>query len=316
MAEVIDLIADSLAGRDDIVRIEDGYSKAGPGMHYLASTKLTFRRLPGSGGDAPLLAVATVETRFEPVDWGEEGVAWVNRRAAMGTFLREDGGVICRLVYPLYRRDPDARSVANYLLAAFEQQVVLGYAINAMDRDGRNYQFWRSRISCPRLWTTPLPASAFGNLAVALQQYGRVTALGPSGVVMDVSLVEAAAALPAVPDADAARISIRTDVQHPLAGTGYCATLTLPRAPSRELLPQRCTQLNAIEHRQADFAPRLGAWGMRDLCTQIVYGMFWPTDRASTTAVTKVAHWMVRRALWIRRSLWMPGSGLSLSEED
>ena len=62
-----------------------------------------------------------------------------------------------------------------------------------------------------------------------------------------------------------------------------------------------------------DFVPRLGAWGMRSLDSELVYSMFWPTDRAENTLAGTIMNWMIQRNFWIREHYWTAGKGLAES---
>jgi hypothetical protein len=50
-----------------------------------------------------------------------------------------------------------------------------------------------------------------------------------------------------------------------LGGVGYLGTIALPFDPPLHQLTQWCDYLNAKEHDQEDFVPRLGAWGVRGI---------------------------------------------------
>ena len=97
-----------------------------------------------------------------------------------------------------------------------------------------------------------------------------------------------------------------------MAGVGYAATMALPYDPKPEDIPLWCRLLNEAEQKMQDFVPRLGAWGVRGLDNELVYSMFWPSNRAENTLAGTIMNWMVRRALWIRDRYWKPAKGLAM----
>ena len=64
-----------------------------------------------------------------------------------------------------------------------------------------------------------------------------------------------------------------------------------------------------------DFVPRLGAWGMRSLDSELVYSLFWPTDRSDTGLPMTIMNWLVTRTMWLGERYWKPSVGL-VREED
>lgn len=317
MTEVAAFVAEALAGRKEVEPIATGYRLS---LEHGVTT-LTFRPLSDSNDDNAVAAIATVETRFAkgamPADFDEEGIAWLNRRAVFGSFFRDAAGLGCRLTYPLDKDDPGARWVAMHLLEALGGQLSYCVGIGQIEISSAHYRASRQAFGAPRHWTARLSLEAFEEIAAGLRQrWGFSAGATPSRLMFQVPLAAGAAARAADPEAEAAVIWIRTDVQHPLAGVGYCATLTLPRQPPRELLTMWCTQLNALEHEHQHLSPKLGAWAKRDLGRQIIYGMFWPVDQAGVNPATNLAHWMVLRAAWIGKTLWRPEVGLHLHRRD
>jgi hypothetical protein len=113
------------------------------------------------------------------------------------------------------------------------------------------------------------------------------------------------------PTAETALLHVSVDTPHPLAGVGYVATIALPYDPPDSEIPFWCRFLNEQEHKMQDFVPRLGAWGMRALNKELVYSMFWPTDRADGTLDGTIMNWMVLRTFWLKKHYWSSGAGLA-----
>jgi hypothetical protein len=59
-----------------------------------------------------------------------------------------------------------------------------------------------------------------------------------------------------------------------------------------------------------DFVPRLGAWGMRSLDRELVYSLFWPTDRPDRGLPGTIMNWLVTRTMWPKKRYWEAGVGL------
>lgn len=311
MTKAAQFIAEALAGQQEIEPITRGYRRVQPE----GTTELIFRSAAGGSSDFPLTSIATVETRFAPEtlpDFSEGWMARFNRRAVFGSFFRDAEGIGCRLTYSLYKHESAARWVADYLLDALGQQLAYGFGVARAELSEEDYHAARAAYFSDRDWVEPLASAAFEDIAQMFRPQVPSSMPLPAGIVLQVPIANRTA-LEASPDT--ARVTVRTDILHPVAGVGYYATIALPRSPAPELLMMWCTQLNAFEHAQEDFVPRLGAWGMRNLDAEIVYGMFWPTDRADANAVRNIANWMMRRALWIGNRLWTPGVGLRFRED-
>ncbi|HEY4254276.1 MAG TPA: hypothetical protein VGM87_23925 [Roseomonas sp.] len=316
MQEVVGFVAQALATQDDVEPIAGGYLRT----TEEGLTMLAFLPIPQGGHSGLVTGVALVETRFASDIWADcddDFIAWLNQRAAAGSFFRDARGVGCRLTYSLYHDDPLARWIAMDLLGAFGRQLAIGQGLFAMEVSRAHFHASRQVIGVSRHWAKRLPLDAFEEIADGLRQYwGIVSSAESHRLVFEVPMTADTATRGVDPDAETALITIRTDIQHPLAGVGYCATIVLPRQPPPELLTMWCTRLNALEHQQQDFAPRLGAWGKRDLGTRLVYGLFCPADAAGLNRATNIAHWMVMRALWVRTNFWTPDVGLHYRGED
>lgn len=311
--EVADFVAEALAGRQDIEPFASGYRHSAD----IGTTTLTFHA--SSGADSRLPSIAMVESRFTPgvvPDFDDEGIAWLNRRAVFGSFFRDAHGTGCRATYPLENDFLDPGWQAQHLLKALSDQRAFGIAIGLMDLSLEDCLASRKMFRVPRHWATRLPSEVLEKTVHYLgQQFGLPASAGPASLVFEAPLTADARTRIVDPEAETALVSIRTDVQHPVAGVGYCVTIMLPRQPPPELLTMWCMRLNALEHQQERFWPRLGAWGKRELGTRLVYGMFWPTDEAHAGEVRMLALEMADRVNWIAGNLWLPGVGLHFRQD-
>ncbi|MBR0643663.1 hypothetical protein [Plastoroseomonas hellenica] len=311
--EVADFVAEALAGRQDIEPFAGGYRHSAD----IGTTTLTFHA--SSGADSRLTSIAMVESRFTPgvvPDFDDDGIAWLNRRAVFGSFFRDAHSTGCRATYPIDNGFLEPDWQARRLLNALSDQRAFGIAIGLMDLSLEHCLASRKMFRVPRHWATRLPSEGLEKVAHYLeQQFGLPATAGPASLVFEAPLTSGATTRIVDPEAETALISIRTDVQHPVAGVGYCVTIMPPRQPPSELLTMWCTKLNTLEHQQERFWPRLGAWGKRELGTRLVYGMFWPTDEADAGEVRMLALEMADRVNWIAGDLWLPGVGLHLQRD-
>lgn len=313
--EVADLVAEALARRQDIEPIATGYRHS----TELGTTTLTFHAPSSGDTKGHLAAIAMIETRFAPGPWSDfddEDIARLNCRAVFGCFFRESDAIGCRATYPLTKNSPGPRWHAQRLLDALSWQRDFGVAIGLMDLSWKDRLASREIFKVPRHWAARLPSEEFEKAVHNLgQKFGLPAAAGPASLVFEVPLTGHARTRIVDPEAETALVSIRTDVQHPVAGVGYCVAIMLPRQPPPELLTMWCTRLNAFEHQQEKFWSRFGAWGKRELGTRLVFGMFWPTDEADGGAVGILALEMIDRVRWIASDLWLPGIGLHLQRD-
>jgi hypothetical protein len=308
--EVIAILAEAIARYPQFEPVATGYRHS----DELGTTTLTFHVTASTGSDTRVDAVATIETRFTPgplSDFDDERIAWVNRRAVYGPLFRDTHGIGCRATYPLDKNCPGPAWHAQRLLNALNWQRRAAFASGLIDLSREDYLLSRQVPKLAPHWATRLPSEALEQTAHFLEQrFGILAAVGPTSLVFDVPLTEDIRTGLVPLQAETARISIRTDAQHPIAGVGYCATIVLQRQPPPELLTMWCTRLNALEHQQERFWPRFGAWGKRQLGLLLVYGMFCPTTEADAGDVGILALEMIDRVHWIASDLWAPGIGL------
>ena len=172
----------------------------------------------------------------------------------------------------------------------------------------------RANLEYPRQWAELPDPTVFDAMAKQFAAGGLVATRGPHGLVLEVPLDGGSPSRMADPKAETALLHVSMDVPHPLAGIGYVATVALPCDPPSAEIPLWCKLLNSAEHGMQDFVPRFGAWGMRSLHSELVYSMFWPTNRAENNLAGTIMNWMVQRALWIKENSWTPRKASPLKE--
>jgi hypothetical protein len=281
-------------------------------------TELTFQPTTSGTGPFQLSAVATIETWFARgmPDFDPFGLARLNRRAAYGNFYRADDGVRSKLTFSIYEKEPAADWVAEILLTAFGAQCAFGIGTGQSELSDELLRANRANLEYPRQWTRSVMPEQFEASAERFRSAGLFSTSGQYGFTLEVPLTDGAQSRMIDPTAETALLRVSTDVSHPTAGVGFLGTIALPYDPRPEEIVQWCEYLNAREHEQEDFVPRLGAWGMRGMNNQIVYSLFWPTAQGDATIHQTIMNWLVQRTLWVRDNFWLAGYGLDRLAEN
>jgi len=275
-------------------------------------TRLWFQPTTAVADGFGLCATAFIETIFNE-RWpapDDAALARMNRRAAFGCFFAENGRLGIRASYCIYEKEPASRWVAILLLRAMGEQLALGYGIVQSEFVEGSLPSNRSNLEYPRGWARAPNPDIFRESAERFTQAGLISTDGPHGLVLEVPLGDGPPSRMISPTAETALLHVSIDTPHPLAGVGYLATIALPYDPPRDAIPHWCRLLNQEEHKMQDFVPRLGAWGIRGLKNELVYSMFWPTDRADSQLDRTIMNWMVQRTFWLKKRYWSIGTGL------
>ena len=173
----------------------------------------------------------------------------------------------------------------------------------------------RANLEYPRRWAEPQDPQVVRRDYKQFRERGLVSTRGVHGLVLEVPLGGDSPSRMFDPKAETALLKVSTDVPHPLAGVGYAATIALPYDPASADIPSWCRRLNDAENAMQDFVPRLGAWAMRSLDRELVYSLFWPTDRSDTGLPRTIMNWLVTRTMWLQERYWEPGVGLVPASE-
>jgi len=204
--------------------------------------------------------------------------------------------------------------VAILLLKAMGEQLALGFGIYQSEFIENTLSVNRANLEYPRRWVDAPNASAMDENVKRFTQYGLISTRGIHGLVLEVPLNDGPPSRMLNPAAETALLHVSVNILHPLSGVGYLATIALPMDPPKNKIAEWSVFLNSQEHTMQDFVPRLGAWGIRGLKNELVYSMFWPTDRANNQLDATIMNWMVFRAQWIKNRYWSPGVGLTLEK--
>jgi hypothetical protein len=308
MSEIEDLVLGELHKEHEMTPIERGLAwQRGEDV-----TRIWFKPTTVPPDEFGLCATAVVETVFRerlPAPPDPE-LARLNRRACFGSFFVKNGRLGIRATYCIYDKEPAARWVAIALLRAMGEQLALGYGIIQSEMLPDAFAGNRANLEYRRRWAEPQDPQVFDVIASQFRERGLVSTRGAHGLVLEVPLDGGSPSRMFDPKAETALLKVSTDVPHPLAGVGYTATIALPYDPTSADVPSWCCLLNDAEHAMQDFVPRLGAWGMRSLDRELVYSLFWPTDRSDAGLPKTIMNWLVTRVRWLQQRYWEPGVGL------
>lgn len=305
MSRVEEIVAEQLASQPTEV-MPNGH------RYRLASgiTELTFRPVVSGTNPSDVTHIATVETQFveDMPDFSQAELARLNRRSAFGSFHRADDGVRSKATYSIYKDEPNPQWVAFILLIAFVQQQRLGLGIAQADLSDELGRANRASLNYPRNWTRTVPPNAFKAFGDDLWRAGYASTTQPDGLAVNIKLAEDSSSR--LQNSETALLHISTGIRHPLAGAGYLGTIELPFDPPQQHIAEWSEYLNAEEHKQENFPPRLGAWGLRGAGNKLVYALFLPADEGDASVVWAITNWLIMRTLWIKRAVWQAGSGL------
>jgi hypothetical protein len=190
------------------------------------------------------------------------------------------------------------------------EQLALGYGIAESELLPDTLAGNRANLEYRRRWADPQDQQVFETIAGQFRERGLISTRGLHGLVLEVPLGGDSPSRLFDPKAETALLHVSTDVQHPIAGVGYAATIALPYDPASADIPSWCSWLNDAESAMQDFVPRLGAWGMRSLDRELVYSLFWPTDRSDRGLPATIMNWLVTRTMWLKKRYWQSGVGL------
>lgn len=309
ISKIEELVLGELAGHQELERIDRGFRW----LREAGETRLWFQPTTMEPDDFSLCATAFIETIFaERIPAPDDsGLARLNRRASFGSFFVRDGRLGLRASYCIYEKETATNWVAIILLRAMGEQLALGVGIAHSEFVPDKLAYNRANLEYPRRWTAPPEPSAIEANAKRFIDAGLVATRGSHGLVLEVPLAEGPASRMIDPTAETALLQVSVDTPHPLAGVGYLGTIALPYDPAKAAIPEWCRLLNEEEHTMQDFVPRLGAWGVRGTGNELVYSMFWPTDRADRTLDGTIMNWLVQRTFWLRSRHWKAGVGLT-----
>jgi hypothetical protein len=262
-----------------------------------------------------LCEVISIKTSFKEGTYklNEGQIAFLNRRSVFGNFYLHDGRLECKQTISIYENEPASRWYALIILTGLGSQ--LPFAIGQLQSEASDEHLRgnRANLEYPRFWEIPPSSEPFDQSAERFQELGFVATRGPHGLVLEVPMSTNTAPTRLVDQsAETALLHVSVDTPHPLGGVGYLSTIAVPLDPAYSEIVEVSAKLNELEHKQLDFVPRLGAWGVRGMGNQLVYSMFWPTAESDDTMHQTMMNWMLQRTIWLRDNYWTPEVGIEL----
>jgi len=293
-------------------RIEHGYRLVHPGGVGVS----TLRLLPANDQreGQHVLAVADISAEYGAVDFPvfpPPGVQRLNSIAIHGAY-RLDGGQLRQTAqYSIYSNEPDPHLVAQSILSAFGGQLPLGRSTALATLSAAILRQQREHHKMPAQWKSPLDGEWMKDAANLLQERGMAASHDLTSVWIELPLSADSPSRAVDPNAETALIRVGVSVLHPIAGTGYRASIALPLTTAPENSAEVCGRLNALEMQQTDFVPRLGAWGLHGPKDIPGYSCFIPMSEPFPDLHINLIGWCALRAAWIRDNFWAAGKGFN-----
>lgn len=292
-------------------RIEGGYRRA----HETGNT--TLRLLPAdvTRGQLHVEAVAEIDTKYAAAGlppFNEFGLQRLNAIAVHGAYYFKDGRLRQTAQYSIYSNETAAHLAAQNILNAFGAQLPIGRSTALAAASTAVLEQQRAHHAMPREWQTALDEESLKAATAMLQGRGLAASNDQNGVWAELPLSGDCPSRAIDPSAETALLQVTAAVPHPIAGAGYLATITLPHPRVPPNAAEICRRLNAKELRQADFVPRLGAWGLQGPHDLPGYSCFIPCAQRWGDLHVTLMWWSVVRAAWIRDRYWMAKVGLQM----
>ena len=308
-SEVVERIHKALAPHP-LERIENGYRLVHPG-NVGASTLRILPVNDGAGEGAVAIAEVIAEYAAEglPAFHGQ-GVQRLNAMAVYGAYELRDGRLRQRAQFTMYAKESTPHLAAQMVLNAFGAQLPIGRSTALATISPAVLEQQRAFHSMPREWTQPLGEEAMKVATNFLHERGLAASNDATSVWAELPLSGDCPSRSIDPEAQTAILQVSTRIAHPIAGAGYLATITLPPRQSAENGVEVCRRLNDIEMEQADFIPRLGAWGIQGAGELPGYCCFLPSPEPHDDLHITMMWWCAIRAAWLRDRFWSAAEGV------
>ena len=311
-SEVEERIHKALA-RHPLERIEHGYRL----VHPQGAGTSILRLLPANPDRDGLQVVSVAEIVAEYNSAGlpsfhPTGVQRLNSWAVHGAYHVADGRLRQTAQYSVYSDEPAAHLAAQSILNAFGAQLPLGRSTALATTSAAALRQQRAHHAMPGRWPKPLDEAALIAATATLQQRGLAASNNSTALWAELPLSGDCPSRSIDPQAETALLQVNTGVPHPIAGTGYLATISLPLMQAPVDRAEICARLNALEGEEIDFVPRLGAWGLHAPDDLPGYSCFIPSAEPLGALHMTLMWWCVRRAAWLRDRFWTAKVGVSL----
>lgn len=290
-------------------RTVDGYRL----MHAQGSGVSTLRLLPVQAEGSTVVATAEIAAQYNPVGlpaFHAAGVQRLNSMAVHGAYELRKGQLWQTAQVAVRADEPRVHFVVQTILNAFGAQLPIGRSTALMIVSPEVQEQQRAHHAMPRDWTKTIRQEDLDAATAALREHGLAAANDASRVWAELALSGDCPTRAIDPQAQTALLQAHAGVVHPIAGTGYLATISLPYARPPAEAAELCRRLNALEFEQVDFVPRLGAWGLHGSGDTPGYSCFLPCAEPQEGLALTMIWWCVLRAAWLRDRAWAANEGI------
>jgi hypothetical protein len=312
VSEVEERIHKALS-RHSLERIEHGYRL----VHPQGAGTSTLRLLPANvvRDQWHVVSIAEIVAEYNHVglpSFSAIGVQRLNSWAVHGAYHLDKRGLRQSAQYSIYAGEPAAHFAAQRILNAFGGQLPIGRSTALATASAAALKQQRAHHAMPARWPKPLDEEALRAATAALQERGLAASNNATVVWAEFPLSGDCPSRAIDPQAETALLQVNVGVPHPVAGAGYLATISLPMTQAPPNCAEICAKLNELELAEADFVPRLGAWGLHVPNDLPGYSCFIPSAAPLDGLHITLMWWCVRRASWLRERLWTAKLGLTL----
>lgn len=294
-------------------RTVDGYRV----MHKHGSGIGMLRLVPNQTEGSDVVAVAEITAQYDPAGlpaFHAAGVQRLNTMAVHGAYDLRNGRLYQTAQVSVRASEPRVHFVVQTILNAFGAQFPIGRSVALMITSPDVQEQQRAHHAMPRDWTQTVNQEALNAAAAQLRERGLPAANDASRLWAELKLGGDCPSRAIDPKAETALLQVNAGMIHPIAGTGYLATIALPYAEPPADAAEICRKLNALEFAQADFVPRLGAWGLHGAGDTPGYNCFIPRAEPEDGLPLVMLWWCALRAAWLRDTLWSAGEGIVFKE--
>jgi hypothetical protein len=312
VSEVEQRIHKALAGHP-LERIEHGYRLVHPQGAGISTLRLV--RANVVRDELRVVAIAEIAAEYGHAGlppFSAIGVQRLNSWAVHGAYHLDQRGLRQTAQYSIYAGEPAAHFAAQSILNAFGAQLPIGRSTALATASAAALRQQRTHHAMPARWPKPLEEETLKAASDALQQRGLAASNNATVVWAEFPLSGDCPSRAIDPQAETALLQVNVGVPHPVAGAGYLATISLPltQAPPNSGLIS--AKLNELELAEADFVPRLGAWGLHAPDDLPGYSCFIPSAAPVDGLHMTLMWWCVRRAAWLRERFWTAKAGLNV----
>jgi hypothetical protein len=294
-------------------QIENGYRLIHPATAGVSILRLLPASQAGEAGQVVAVAeiIAEYNTAGLPA-FHATGVQRLNAMAVHGAYHLRNGRLRQIAQYTIYANEPSAHHAAQTILNAFGAQLPLGRSVALATTSADVLEQQRLHHAMPRQWLHPLDEPSLQAARTMFQERGLAASNNAIAFWTEFPMSGDCPSRSIDPRADTALLQVNVGTAHPVAGAGYLATISLPLTEAPPNAAEVCRRLNALELKQPDFVPRLGAWGLHGANDLPGYSCFIPCAQPFEDLHKTIMWWCVLRAGWLRTRFWIAKTGFNL----